>query len=95
MNNFVTVDLNNKVVLNVQDYVEIINNQNKLEFEAEMSEKKYKNLVKYLLSECEVKKYTNDEKYLKYDSYNNHLGEYLKQIEPEMYAEKLEDGEKE
>jgi len=94
MNNVVTVDLNNKVVLDVKDYVEILHNQNKLEFEVEKSEEKYKNLIKYLFSECEIETYSNGEKYLKYDSYNNHLSDYLKEIEPERYKKRLEEGEK-
>lgn len=56
---------------------------------------KYDNVIKYLLSECEVKKYNDGEKYLKYDYYHNHIGEWLKLNEPELYKERLEQGENE
>ncbi len=93
MDNIVNVDLNNKVVLNVDDYINLLKINNNLENEKEQFKEKYINLVKYLVSECDVKKYTSGKKYLDYDTYNNHLGDYLKAIEPEAYQQKINESE--
>ena len=92
MNNQV-VDLTNKIILKLDDYILLKETQVELEKTCLEKEKQYQNLLNYLFSECEIAKYTNGEKYLKYDNYNNHLGQYLKEIEPELYKEKLNERE--
>ncbi len=88
------VDLTNKVVLDLDKYMELVT-ENKLLKQKEVNrDDKYNSLLKYLFSECEIQK-SGERKYLAYDSYNNHLANYLKQIEPEMYAEQLERNEEE
>lgn len=83
------INLTNKVVLEVEDYINLRDEINNLKNQLKNSEDKYNNVVNYLFSECNVKEYVSGKKFLDYDSYNNHLGEYLKKIEPELYEEEL------
>lgn len=83
------INLTNKVVLDVEDYINQKNEINDLKNKLQNSENKYISLINYLLSECKVKEYYSGKKYLSYDSYNNHFGEYLKKIEPELYEKEL------
>lgn len=83
------IDLTNKVVLNVQEYIDNLNEINNLKNEVKEYKNKYENIIKYLLSECIIANYSTGKKYLDYDSYNNHLTEYLKKIEPELYEKEL------
>lgn len=85
------VDLTNKVILDIDKYIEIKEEKKDILNEMIRYQDRYFNLIKYLISECTVSKYTNGKKYLEYDKYNNHLAEYIKEIEPELYNEKLED----
>lgn len=83
------IDLTNKVVLNVNDYIDLLSEIVNLKNEAKNNKEKYDNIVKYLFSECKVREYASGRKYLDYDSYNNHLGDYLKKIETELYEQEL------
>lgn len=83
------INLTNKVVLEVEDYINLRAEINNLKNQLQNSENKYNNLVNYLLSECKVKEYVSGKKFLEYDSYNNHLGDYLEKIEPELYKKEL------
>lgn len=81
------MDLTNKVILDVEDYVKLIT---ELAILKENKDRKYNELIKYLFSECNVKKYSNGKHYIDYDGYNNHLGDYLEEIEPEKYQQKID-----
>lgn len=83
------IDLTNKVVLNVKEYIDNLNEINNLKNEVKEYKNKYENIINYLLSECTIAKYTSGKKYLDYDSYNNHLADYLEKIEPELYEKEL------
>lgn len=83
------IDLTNKVVLNVREYIDNLNEINNLRNEVKEYKNKYENIINYLLSECKISKYTSGKKYLDYDSYNNHLADYLEKIEPELYEKEL------
>jgi hypothetical protein len=83
------IDLTNKVVINVNEYIDNLNEINNLKNEVKEYKNKYENIINYLLSECEINKYVSGKKYLNYDSYNNHLADYLKKIEPELYEKEL------
>ena len=83
------VDLTNKVVLNVKEYIDNLNEINNLKNEVKEYKNKYENIINYLLSECKIAKYSSGKKYLDYDSYNNHLADYLEKIEPELYEKEL------
>lgn len=88
------IDLTNKVVLEVDSYIELKEKIKDLENEVKVEKNKYSSLLNYLFSECEVKKYLSGEYYLDYDSYNNHLVDYLKEISPEIYERKIQDYKK-
>lgn len=83
------IDLTNKVVLNVKEYIDNLTEINNLKNEVKEYKNKYENIIKYLLSECEINTYVGGKKYLNYDSYNNHLGNYLEKNEPELYEKEL------
>lgn len=83
------IDLTNKVVLNVKEYIDNLTEINNLKNEVKEYKNKYENIINYLLSECKIAKYTSGKKYLDYDSYNNHLADYLEKIEPELYEKEL------
>lgn len=83
------IDLTNKVVLNVREYIDNLNEINNLRNEVKEYKNKYENIINYLLSECKIAKYASGKKYLDYDSYNNHLADYLEKIEPELYEKEL------
>lgn len=83
------IDLTNKVVLNVKEYIDNLTEINNLKNEVKEYKNKYENIINYLLSECKISEYTNGKKYLEYDFYNNHLTDYLKKIEPELYEKEL------
>lgn len=83
------IDLTNKVVLNVKEYIDNLTEINNLKNEVKEYKNKYENIIKYLLSGCEIDKYAGGKKYLSYDTYNNHLGDYLEKIEPELYKKEL------
>ena len=74
------IDLTNRVVLKIDDYILLKETQIELEKACFEKEKQYQNLLNYLFSECEIAEYTNGEK-------------YLKEIEPELYKEKLNERE--
>lgn len=83
------IDLTNKVVLNVKEYIDNLTEINNLKNEIKEYKNKYENIINYLLSECEIKEYVSGKKFLQYDSYNNHLTEYIKKKEPELYEKEL------
>lgn len=83
------IDLTNKVVLNVKEYIDNLNEINNLKNEVKEYKNKYENIINYLLSECKIAEYVSGKKYLDYDSYNNHLADYLEKIEPELYEKEL------
>lgn len=87
------VNLTNKVVLDLDKYVELLDEKNDLKKEIEKYKDKYESIIKYLFSECEVKEYASGKKFLQYDRYNNHLTDYLKEIEPEKYQKKIDEYE--
>ena len=90
------INLTNKVVLDLDKYIELLDEKKDLKNEIEKYKDKYENIIKYLFSECEVKKYVSGKKYLAYDKYDNHLTDYLKEIEPEKYQKKIDEcGEEE
>lgn len=93
MNNNVGVDLTNKAVIDLADYTGLKVEIQRLKDEVEKEKTKYNEVINYLLSECEVKKYNTGEKFLRYDTYHNHIAEWLKINEPELYKERLEQGE--
>ena len=90
MNDIVTCDLSGKVILTLDEFIEINDELKFLRQERVSEENKYSNLIKYLFSECNVKKYASGKRYLEYDAYNNHLADYLKEIEPDKYDEKID-----
>ena len=85
------IDLTNKVVLDLDKYIELREELTKLRMAYTTRDDKYYDLLKYLISECEVKTYTSGKKYLEYEKYNNHLADYIKELEPELYQQKLEE----
>ena len=91
--NIKEIDLTNKVVLDLDKYIELKEELALLRMEKVNKEDKYNNLIKYLISSCSIEEYSNGKKYLKYDNYHNHLGDYIKEIEPDLYLLKLENDE--
>ena len=89
-NNIITCDITNKVVLSLDEFLKINDELKLLRQKNIDKDSKYDALINYLLSECELVNYTNTEKGLQYDRYDNHLAEYLMKIEPDRYEEHLE-----
>lgn len=83
------IDITNKVILDLDKYIEMREEKKALQLQNIAYEERYEKLIKYLLSECTLRKYSSGRRDLEFDSYNNHLTDYLKQIEPELYEEVL------